>query len=131
MFQLDLSKIKEVQTDESLKGTGKMPVYVLAYVYTLRERKILSQRSSLTTKITAIKPNAEKEEKDFVCFTALTFTVVCRYILSTGMNVLGLFQSKIHPGVNRTRRDVSAIRQLNFLGLLNETPQLPTSMAMT
>lgn len=43
MFQLDLSKIKEAQTDESLKGTGKMPVYVLAFVYTLREKISLSE----------------------------------------------------------------------------------------
>lgn len=42
MFQLDLSKIKEVQTDESLKGTGKMPVDVLALVYALREREKFS-----------------------------------------------------------------------------------------
>lgn len=81
MFQLDLSKIKEVQTDESLRGTGKMPVDVLAFVYTLRERKILSQRSSLTTerKTTAIKPGAGKEGKGLICFTALTFTSVWLY----------------------------------------------------
>lgn len=78
MFQLDLSKIKEAQTDESLKGTGKIPVYVLAFVYTLREKISLSKRSSLTTDRIArvIKP-AEKEEKDFVHFTELTSTTAC------------------------------------------------------
>lgn len=39
MFQLDPSKIKEARTDESLKGTGKMPVYVLAFACTLRMKK--------------------------------------------------------------------------------------------
>lgn len=65
MFQLDLSKIKEVQTDESLKGTGKMPVYVLALVYALREKKILSPRSFLTTEriTTAINLMQRKNRK--------------------------------------------------------------------
>jgi len=69
MFQLDLSKIKEVQTDESLKGTGKMPVYVLAFVYTSREKKILSQTSSLTTERITTAINLSQRKKRKTSFT--------------------------------------------------------------
>lgn len=133
MFQLDLSKIKEVQTDESLRGTGKMPVDVLAFVYTLRERKILSQRSSLTTEriTTAIKPSVEKEGKGLICFTALTFTIVCGHLLFTEMDVLDLPQPRIHSALKGTGREVSATRQLNFLGLLSKIPQFGNPSTVT
>lgn len=122
MFQLDLSKIKEVQTDESLRGTGKMPVDVLAFVYTLRERKILSQRSSLTTEriTTTIKPGVGEEGKDLICFTALTFSTVCTQLLFTEMDLLDLLQPQIHSVVKGAAREVSAIGQLHFLGLLSK-----------
>jgi len=46
------------------------------------------------------------------------------------MAVLGLLQLKIYSDVNRTGRDVSAIKQLNFFGLLSKSSPLPTSMSM-
>lgn len=126
MFQLDLAKIKEVQTDESLKGTGKMPVCVLALIYILRERKLFPQRWSLTTEKknnNSNKPDAEKEVKDFIQ------SDICRHLVSAEMNIFGL-QLKIYFNMNGIGMDVSVIRQHNFPGLLSKTSQLPTSMSM-
>lgn len=54
---------------------------------------------------------------------------ICRHLVSAEMNIFGL-QLKIYSDVNGIDMDVSAIRQLNFPGLLSKTSQLPTSMSM-
>lgn len=120
MFQLDLSKIKEAQTDESLKGTGKMPVYVLAFVYTLREKISLSKRSSLTTDRIArvIKPDAEREG---FCTLYRTDFYHCLWIKLVCWNEWSPSFPQIYSDVNGTLRNISVIRHLHFLSAKQST----------
>lgn len=121
MFQLDLSKIKEAQTDESLKGTGKMPVYVLAFVYTLREKISLSEIFSDNRQNSKSNKTWCRERREGFCTLYRTDFYHCLWIKLVCWNEWSPSFPQIYSDVNGTLRNISVIRHLHFLSAKQST----------